>query len=296
MKITKKTCTREVPKIALCTLGSINWGAFRNPEDMKRAAKLLCRSLNNILDYQDFLSIHSKLSNEDIRPLGVGVVNLAYWHAKRGYKYGATDALQEVKTWIEHQYYYLMEANVELAEERGKCEASDRLSYGKGVFVWEKRAEGVNELADFTPDSNLDWQHLRERMMASGVRNATVGALPPVESCQRWSNQINLVNGENKNFHQILEEQNIDWKAIERTAEAGTTIKLNTPVEVAGVHGPEVVTEIVFNGFKPLNTIEFEDGTVMHFTDNHRLLVRRDGEEQWVYVFDLHDGDEVVSV
>ena len=37
-------------RIALCTLGSMNWGAFRNPEDMRRACRILLRSLNNILD------------------------------------------------------------------------------------------------------------------------------------------------------------------------------------------------------------------------------------------------------
>ena len=73
----------EDGRIALCTLGSLNWGAFRNPEDMRRAARILHRSLNNILDYQDFLSVQSLKSNEEIRPLGIGVTNLAYWHAKR---------------------------------------------------------------------------------------------------------------------------------------------------------------------------------------------------------------------
>jgi ribonucleoside-diphosphate reductase alpha chain len=78
-------------RIALCTLGSINWGAFRNPEDMRRACRVLQRSLCNILDYQDFLSIQSKLSNDEIQPLGIGVTNLAYWHAKRDYIYGDKD-------------------------------------------------------------------------------------------------------------------------------------------------------------------------------------------------------------
>jgi ribonucleoside-diphosphate reductase alpha chain len=100
-------------------LGSINWGAFRNPEDMRRACRILQRSLCNILDYQDFLSIQSQLSNDEIQPLGIGITNLAYWHAKRGLKYGESDALQEVKSWMEHQAYYLTEATVELARERG---------------------------------------------------------------------------------------------------------------------------------------------------------------------------------
>ena len=180
MKIIKKECTRAVPKIALCTLGSVNMGAFRNPEDMRRAARILHRSLNNILDYQDFLSIHSKLSNDEIRPLGIGITNLAYWHAKRGLKYGEPDALAEVKSWAEHLAFYLTEASVELAETRGKCEGSDFTRYGQGKFPWELRADGVNELTDFTPE--LDWEPLRERMIKSGVRNATQMAIAPVES------------------------------------------------------------------------------------------------------------------
>jgi ribonucleoside-diphosphate reductase alpha chain len=177
-------------RIALCTLGSINWGAFRNPEDMRRACRILQRSLCNILDYQDFLSIQSRLSNEEIQPLGIGVTNLAYWHAKRGLKYGDKDALQEVKSWMEHQAYYLTEATVELAKERGPCSESSKTRYGQGIFPWELRAKGVNELANFNPE--LDWEVLRKDMVQYGVRNATLMAIAPVESS---SVVINSTNG-----------------------------------------------------------------------------------------------------
>jgi ribonucleoside-diphosphate reductase alpha chain len=177
-------------RIALCTLGSINWGAFRNPEDMRRACRILQRSLCNILDYQDFLSIQSQLSNDEIQPLGIGITNLAYWHAKRGLQYGDKDALAEVKSWMEHQAYYLTEATVELAKERGRCKDSDRTWYGRGVFPWERRAAGVNELTDFTPE--LNWEGLRGQMRAWGVRNATLMAIAPVESS---SVVINSTNG-----------------------------------------------------------------------------------------------------
>jgi ribonucleoside-diphosphate reductase alpha chain len=177
-------------RIALCTLGSINWGAFRNPEDMRRACRVLQRSLCNILDYQDFLSIQSKLSNDEIQPLGIGVTNLAYWHAKRGMKYGEKDSLQEVKSWMEHQAFYLTEATVELAKERGKCVHSDKTRYGKGIFPWELRGKGVDELANFNPE--LDWESLRKDMKEYGVRNATLMAIAPVESS---SVVINSTNG-----------------------------------------------------------------------------------------------------
>jgi len=177
-------------RIALCTLGSINWGAFRNPEDMRRACRILQRSLCNILDYQDFLSIQSKLSNDEISPLGIGITNLAYWHAKRNLKYGEKDALQDVKTWMEHQAFYLTEATVELARERGACIDSEKTRYGQGIFPWELRAKAVNDLADFTPE--LDWETLRTNMRQYGVRNATLMAIAPVESS---SVVINSTNG-----------------------------------------------------------------------------------------------------
>lgn len=177
-------------RIALCTLGSINWGAFRHPEDMRRACRILQRSLCNILDYQDFLSIQSKLSNDEIQPLGIGVTNLAYWHAKRSLQYGESDALAEVKTWMEHQAFYLTEASVELAKERGRCKDSDRTFYGRGIFPWERRSKGVDELTNFKPE--LNWEGLRAEMRAYGVRNATLMAIAPVESS---SVVINSTNG-----------------------------------------------------------------------------------------------------
>ena len=176
-------------RIALCTLGSINWGAFRNPQEMRKACRVLVRSLSNLLNYQDFLSVQSKLANTDFEPLGVGITNLAYWHARKSFKYGSPEALAEVKRWTEHQAYYLTEMSVELAQERGPCGRSQYTYYGKGVFPWERRKAGVNELTDFTP--SMDWEPLRARMIKYGIRNATLMAVAPVESSSVVLNSTN---------------------------------------------------------------------------------------------------------
>jgi ribonucleoside-diphosphate reductase alpha chain len=91
---------------------------------------------------------------------------------------------------MEHLAFYLTEASVELAQERGRCLGSDHTRYGKGEFPWELRADGVNELANFTPE--LDWETLRTNMKQHGVRNATQMAVAPVESS---SVVINSTNG-----------------------------------------------------------------------------------------------------
>jgi ribonucleoside-diphosphate reductase alpha chain len=156
---------------------------------MRKACRVLVRSLSNLLNYQDFLSVQSKMANTDFEPLGVGITNLAYWHARKSFKYGEKDALAEVKRWMEHQAYYLTEASVELAQERGPCGRSQYTYYGKGIFPWERRKAGVNELTDFTP--SMDWEPLRARMIKYGIRNATLMAVAPVESSSVVLNSTN---------------------------------------------------------------------------------------------------------
>ena len=136
--------------------------------------------------------MQSQKHNEEFEPLGVGITNLAYWHAKRKFKYGEAEALAEVKRWMEHQAFYLTEMSVELAKEKGACKESHNTFYGKGVFPWERRANGVNELTDFTPE--LKWEPLRADMIKYGVRNATVSAIAPVESSSVILNSTNGAN------------------------------------------------------------------------------------------------------
>ena len=90
---------------------------------------------------------------------------------------------------MEHQAYYLTEMSVELAQERGACAKSAQTFYGRGIFPWERRASGVNELTDFTP--SIDWEPLRERMIKYGIRNATLMAVAPVESSSVVLNSTN---------------------------------------------------------------------------------------------------------
>ena len=90
---------------------------------------------------------------------------------------------------MEHQAYYLTEMSVELAQERGACKRSEFTYYGKGIFPWERRAQGVNELTDFTP--SMDWEALRAKMKQYGIRNATLMAVAPVESSSVVLNSTN---------------------------------------------------------------------------------------------------------
>jgi ribonucleotide reductase alpha subunit len=281
-------------RIALCTLGSINWGSFRHPEDMKRACRVLVRSLSNVLDYQDFLSVQSRLSNNELRPLGVGVTNLAYWHAKRNLKYGEPDSLAEVKRWIEHQNYFLLEASNELAKERGACTEFHLTRYAQGIFPWELRAKGVNELTDFTPSAELDWESLRAKIIKWGMYSATTGAIAPVESCQKNTNLINTPEGL-KTIYQIAEQAGINWNEIENSNAIGF-IKLLKPIAIIGANGLlDQIEQLYYNGIVEVDELTFEDGSIMSFTPNHRLLVLRNNKKLWISVKDIKEDDEIIE-
>jgi ribonucleoside-diphosphate reductase alpha chain len=86
----------ESGEIALCTLGSIVLGKFKKPTETRNACRTLVRSLDNLLSYQDFLSVQASTSNSKFRPLGIGITDLAHWMAQRKYKYGSQKALEEL--------------------------------------------------------------------------------------------------------------------------------------------------------------------------------------------------------
>ena len=161
---------------------------YRSLDELEEICEYTVRMLDYIIDIQDY-PVESAKKMLKRRSLGIGVTNLAYWHAKKGLRYGEKDALQEVKSWMEHQAYYLTETSVELAQERGSCKLSSQTYYGKGIFPWERRSQGVNELADFSP--SMDWESLREKLLKYGIRNATLMAVAPVESSSVVLNSTN---------------------------------------------------------------------------------------------------------
>lgn len=184
----------DVGRVALCTLGSINLGKFDKATEMERPVRTLVRMLHDILGYQDYVSFHSRKHTEEFEPLGVGITNLAYFLAKRGMRYGDADALAAVKEFMEHINFYAICESVQIAKEKqlamgpgaakwsGACKKFHTTWWAKGVFPWERRAKAVDELCDFTPSANLDWEWLRSEILQWGMANATLTAIAPVES------------------------------------------------------------------------------------------------------------------
>lgn len=174
--------------ISLCTLAAINWGNFDKPEDMENACDLAVRALDSLLDYQDYPVGHAKRATDLYRPLGVGIINLAYFLAKRGLRYDDS-ALETMNEWTEAWSYYLLKSSVELAKEKGRCEGFENLKYAKGILPIDTYKRTVDELV--STDHKMDWEGLRADIAVHGIRNATTMALMPAETSAQISNSTN---------------------------------------------------------------------------------------------------------
>lgn len=178
-------------EIALCTLSAINWGVFRDPEDMEKACTLAVRGLDALLSYQNYPIIAAQLATEARRPLGVGIINLAYWLAKNDLSYSDPAALPVVDRWAQHWSYYLIKASADLAREFGACPKSNETKYHDGVLPVDTYKREVDELVPHA--DAVDWAGLREQLKKTGIRNSTLMALMPAETSAQISNSTNGV-------------------------------------------------------------------------------------------------------
>ena len=180
----------EEGEIALCTLSAINWGKIKKPEDFAKPCELAVRGLDALLDYQDYpvKAAHNATMNR--RPLGIGIINLAYWLAKNGTNYQDPD-LELVNRYSEAWSYYLIKASADLAVEQGACLKSDETKYANGKLPIDTYKKDVDELA--APIYMMEWETLREQMQSHGIRNSTLMALMPSETSAQISNATNGV-------------------------------------------------------------------------------------------------------
>jgi ribonucleoside-diphosphate reductase alpha chain len=180
----------EEGEIALCTLSAINWGKIKKPEDFAKPCELAVRGLDALLDYQDYpvKAAHNATMNR--RPLGIGIINLAYWLAKNGTNYQDPD-LELVNRYAEAWSFYLIKASADLAIEQGACLKSDETKYANGKLPIDTYKKDVDELA--APIYLMDWETLRKQMQSHGIRNSTLMALMPSETSAQISNATNGV-------------------------------------------------------------------------------------------------------
>jgi ribonucleoside-diphosphate reductase alpha chain len=175
-------------RISLCTLSALNWGRVKTPHDFEKPAKLVVRFLDEILSYQNYPVRAAEIATKEFRPLGVGIINLAYFLAKHGLKYD-DDALPLIDEYAEAFSYYLIKASADLAVEKGACTAAYKSKYHQGILPIDTYKKDVDELV--AHQERLPWDDLRAQLLKTSIRNTTLMALMPAETSAQLSNSTN---------------------------------------------------------------------------------------------------------
>jgi len=183
-----KDINDEQGEISLCTLAAINWGKIRKPSDFEKPCTLAVRALDALLDYQSYPVRAAEMGTRNRRPLGVGIINFAYWLARNGSTYTSPN-LDLVHEYTEAWSYYLIKASVDLAAESGACPKSSDTLYSEGIMPIDTYKREVDELV--APVYRMDWDALRERATMFDIRNSTLMALMPAETSAQISNSTN---------------------------------------------------------------------------------------------------------
>ena len=178
----------ENGEIALCTLSAINWGIIKKPEDFAKPCELAVRGLDALLDYQKYPVLAAELATMKRRPLGIGIINFAFWLAKHDTSYQNPN-LDLVDEWAEAWSYYLIKASADLAVEKGAIPGLMETKYGKGITPNQTYKKEVDELVKHK--ERMDWKGLRKQLAETGIRNSTLMALMPAETSAQISNSTN---------------------------------------------------------------------------------------------------------
>ncbi len=179
----------KVGEVALCTLAAINLGKIETLSDLQPLAILIVEALDALLDYQDYLLTAAERSALQRRPLGIGVINFAYYLAKNKVKYSDGSANALTHQTFEALQYYLLTASNTLAQQKGACALFKDTTYAEGLLPIDHYKKTVDEFCQ--QPLLLDWEHLRKQIQKYGLRHSTLTALMPSETSSQITNATN---------------------------------------------------------------------------------------------------------
>jgi ribonucleoside-diphosphate reductase alpha chain len=176
-------------EIALCILSAVNVGKVKSDEELEELCDLSVRSLDELIDYQDYPVKAAEIATKARRSLGVGFIGLAHYLAKLGYNYDSQEAWDAVHGLSEAFQYYLLKASNQLAKEKGHCEYFGRTKYADGILPIDTYKKEADEISSIGLEH--DWETLRASILEYGLRHSTLSAQMPSESSSVVSNATN---------------------------------------------------------------------------------------------------------
>ena len=186
---TEITLNTSKEEIAVCNLGSVNLAQHvqdgrLDTKKLKKTVRTALRMLDNVIDINYYAVPQARMSNMRHRPVGLGIMGFQDALYKLGVSYASEDAVQFADESMEALSYFAIEASSKLAKERGSYASFEGSLWSRGILPIDslKRLgseRGSTEYFDVDQSSRLNWDKLRAKVSASGMRNSNVMAIAP---------------------------------------------------------------------------------------------------------------------
>jgi ribonucleoside-diphosphate reductase alpha chain len=185
---TEITLNTSEDETAVCNLGSIlidNHLDDNNRIDhtkLRETIRTAVRVLDNVIDINFYPTPSAKTANTRHRPVGLGVMGLAYALYRKGIPFASKEALDFNDEFLEAVAYYAYEASSDLAAERGTYQSYKGSKWDRGILPQDtvdllEKERGIE--IDVVRGGKMDWTNLREKIRKNGMRNSNVLAIAP---------------------------------------------------------------------------------------------------------------------
>jgi ribonucleoside-diphosphate reductase alpha chain len=185
---TEITLNTGADETAVCNLGSIvidqhltAAGELDHPK-LRETIRIAVRALDNVIDINFYPTEPARTANLRHRPVGLGVMGLQYALYRRGVAFDSPAALEFGDEMMEAVAYYAYEASSDLAAQRGAYPSFTGSKWDRGLLppdtldlLETERRQPLSVLRG----GCMDWNVLREKIAAQGMRNSNVIAIAP---------------------------------------------------------------------------------------------------------------------
>jgi ribonucleoside-diphosphate reductase alpha chain len=188
---TEITLNTSDTETAVCNLGSVNLsrhlkdganGKVIDHEKLKQTITIAMRMLDNVIDINYYAVKKARDSNMRHRPVGLGLMGFQDALYEMRIPYASQAAVEFADQSMEAICYYAYWASTELAKERGQYATYKGSLWDQGILpldtlkLLERERGGYVEV---DRSSTLDWDSLRQKIAADGMRNSNCVAIAP---------------------------------------------------------------------------------------------------------------------
>jgi ribonucleoside-diphosphate reductase alpha chain len=188
---TEITLNTSDTETAVCNLGSVNLsrhlkdsdhGKVLDHDKLKKTITIAMRMLDNVIDINYYAVKKARDSNMRHRPVGLGLMGFQDSLYEMRIPYASQAAVEFADQSMEAICYYAYWASTELAKERGQYATYKGSLWDQGILpldtlnLLERERGGYVEV---DRSSTLDWDTLRRKITADGMRNSNCVAIAP---------------------------------------------------------------------------------------------------------------------